>query len=1368
MIRIAAQSGDPTDHGQLVQGVGEHSDELSGTIEDAYPLSPMQSGILFHSLVAERSGVYVEQLLCDLDEEVDEDALQRAWQTVIGRHPILRTDFRWADLTEPQQQVHTHTTLPWDRCDWSGISGPEQERRLADFLMADRQHGFDLAQAPLFRLTLLRRGEVKHTLIWTFHHVLLDGRSLFPVLREVFSYYEAFRTAEALTIKLPRPYRDYIAWMSKRDFSGSEAFWRTTLAGFSEPTRLILDDLPGRKRPSEIGGERQIRLSTEITSALRSLAQTNQLGLSTIVMGAWSLALSRYSGDNEVVFGVTRDCRRRTIEDAEGVIGVCINTLPVRVRMSKEALLIPWLKGLRAQSLAIRAHEHTPLEKVQGWSDIQPGKPLFQSILVFEDFDLSERLRQQGGAWTNRAFLLLQQTSYPITVAAYAGAELCLKIGFDRNRLDDAAAGRMLGNLERLLVAIAEDPQQSIGDLPILPVTECHQLVADWNQTEAAFPSDLCVHELFEAQVERTPEAVAVEFGHEHLTYRELDDRSNEIASSLERRGVGPEVLVGLCANRSADMVIGLLGILKAGGAYVPIDPTYPAARIEFMLNNVNARVVLTERNLRETLPALKATEVICIDDPGRIVPIANRASGRRKAIADNLAYVNYTSGTTGNPKGVMIPHRAVVNVISWLQSAFPLGEPDRVLQHISISFDPSVLEILAPLTAGGRLVLAKPGAHQDPAYLVRAIIQHRITVLHLVPSMLRMLLEVPELKACRSLRHVFCGGEVLAEDLVRRLYEVLDVQLHHVYGPTEVAVTSVFYSVPPDRLTGRIPIGRPVWNTQAYVLDENRQPVPIGAAGELYLGGVQVGRGYYNEPELTRDRFIPDPFKTGSRTSLYRTGDLARYLPDGNIEFLGRLDHQVKIRGRRIELDEINAVIERHPSVRESIVVLRESVPGGAQLIAYVTLANSVSSLPRILRGFLKGRLPTYMIPAAFVVLDSFPLTISGKIDRAALPAPEPLAVESDLSAMHVPPGCPVERALADIWGEFLRVRRIGIDDNFFEVGGDSLMMVAMTARINEAMGINLAVEDVFQNPTVRRLAKVILACGSNIGRSVTVIQLQQGSSQSNPPVFFIDPGPDENRLAGLLNSGHPIFGIRAPWPAAWWHALANNQPSRFPRLDELAALYAEALSSHACSSPCVLAGYSFAGLLAFEVAHQIQNRGGAVKMVLLLDTWAKRPNAYEAACCYWGREWMGRSVGLLRCEASRPMGLRILRSWLVAQWLLGKGVNRALREVAKISAKVGARHLPSPVMRDILYGKMANSYRPQALNSRGVLFRSESADGSDQEYYRCAVSPSLGWDNLFTDGLEIVSVPGDHSSMLRQHDTSLAQRMTEVLRQY
>jgi amino acid adenylation domain-containing protein len=1326
-------------------------------IEDAYPLSSLQQGMLFHSLLAHGTGVYIEQLLCDLHEVLDEAALRRAWMTVIGRHPVLRTGFRWAALDEPVQVVHAQVEVAWEQRDWRGIADAELERRMTDFLQADRRRGFDMARAPLLRLTLLRYCDTKNRLIWTFHHAVLDGRSLAPILREVFAYYEAFRTGTELRLRLPRPYGDYISWLQKQDFSKAEGFWRRALEGFAAPTSLVADHVPSRNRKSKISrGHQEIWLSTEITSALRSLAEKNECTLNTMVQGAWSLLLSRYSDEAEVVFGVTRACRRSAIEGAEAMIGLFVNTLPMRVRVSPEEALIPWLKELRAQSVAIREYEHTPLEKVQGWSDVQAGRPLFETILVFENFYLNSLLRMQGGPWSKRHFHLVEQTNYPVVLAVYAEIELGLKIGFDPSRLDDATVARMLGHLRTLLQAMVTRPQQQLRDLPVLTPAEHHQLLVEWNKTEADYPRDLCIHELFEAQVELTPHAIAVVFDEQHLTYRELNSRSNQLAHYLRKLGVGPEVPVSLCVDRSLEMIVGLFGIFKAGGAYVPVDPGYPAQRIAFILNDANPPVVLTQRNLTQTLSPLKTTKIVCLDSPEWATSVGNAGNLKRIATNANLAYVIYTSGSTGKPKGVMISHGAIVNVTSWIQSAFPLDERDCVLQHTSISFDPSLLEMLAPLSVGGRLVLARPGGHQDLAYLVQTIVQRQVTVLHVVPSTLSMLLETPGLHSCHSVRHVFCGGDALTKDSTRRVFEVLNAELHCVYGPTEVAITSLFYSIPRGHFDEIIPIGRPVANTRAHVLDRHRQLVPIGVPGELYLGGVQLSRGYYNQPELTSERFIADMFNLVPGARLYRTGDLVRLLPDGNIQFLGRKDHQFKIRGYRIELGEIEWAMKRHPAVQESVAAVWEAAPDEKRLVAYVRPASSFPGLVSELRSFLKEQLPTYMVPSAFVFLDAFPVTPNGKLDRKALPPPHARSSECEELALYVPPCTPTEEVLAGIWRELLKVDQIRVHDNFFDLGGHSLMIVRLINRINQTFGVSLSVPEFFHNPTVEKLARVIIDQQSMRKRQPNVVQFQRG--QAEPPVYFIYAGPDELRLAELMGARHPIFGIQVPCPLAWRDAVANNQTSAFPSMEQLVAPYVAALSSHIRFSSCVLAGHSFAGLMAFEMAHQFQRQGGSVDMVILFDTRAKYPKYPTVRDTWhkWRQDWKLAPKGAVD-RSIFTIDWILRNSWLAARWMLRK----ARMSFRCLLPKPSGFALTTTLDEERLYKKVLESYRPRRLDSCGILFRAEKG-------YSSAFDDSLGWKNLFAGDLEIIPVPGDHLSMFRHHHRALAEKMNEVLKRF
>lgn len=1053
--------------------IPNQSHERKSKIEEAYPLSPMQQGMLFHSLLAPGSGVDIEQLVCELHEALDVIALQRSWQCVIARHPVLRTNFRWQGLDEPQQEVHSVVALPWEEQDWRDVPPGEKEKRLAVFLRSDRRRGFDMARAPLLRLTLFHWDDADSRLIWTFHHALLDGRSFAPALREVFAFYEAFRRGEERNLPLPRPYRDYIDWLQQQDFSGSEAFWRQTLKDFTAPTPLAVDRPPSTEGDDAIlQGDQEIRLSTEITTTLRSLASENQLTLNTVVQGAWALLLSRYSGEADVVFGATRACRRSSVEGAETMMGLFINTLPVRVQVNPEASLLPWLKQLRAQWVAMREHEHAPLVKVQGWSEARGGVSLFESIVVFENFHLDTLLRMQGGSWANRQFRLFEKTNYPITLDVYDGTELCLKLEFDRSRFDDATIARLLGHLRTLLEAMAGHPRHRLGDLPLLTPGERHQLLVEWNQTKTDYPRDKCLHQLFETQVERTPDAVAVVFEGEQLTYRQLNQRANQLAHYLRSLGAGPDAFVGVCLERSLEMVVALYGVLKAGAAYVPIDPDYPRELVAFMLEDANTPVLLTQQRLAGDLPAHGA-RLVCLDTAWPTISQQSDQNPVGTATADNLSYMIYTSGSTGKPKGAMNTHRGICNRLLWMQERYQLAPADTVMQKTPFSFDVSVWEFFWPLLNGAKLVVARPGGHQDPAYLVSLIEQHNVTVLHFVPSMLRVFLEKPGVERCRSLRHVICSGEALGFDLQERFFEQLSAQLHNLYGPTEAAVDVTHWSCQRNSPLRFVPIGRPVANTQTYILDTRMQPVPVGVAGELYLGGAQIGRGYHNRPELTAEKFVPDPFSTEPGARLYRTGDLARFLPDGNIEYVGRLDHQVKIRGFRVELGEIESVLLGHPAVREAVAMVREDVPGDRRLVAYLTAKEGEPPTVSELRGRLQAKLPDYMVPSAFVTLDRFPLTPNGKLDRKALPAPQDAGQRlGDLGPL---PRNEMERTIAAIWQKVLHLEKVGVEDGFFDLGGHSLHLVQIQNRLEKVLNRPLSTMDLFRYPTISSLARYL-----------------------------------------------------------------------------------------------------------------------------------------------------------------------------------------------------------------------------------------------------------------------------------------------------
>jgi amino acid adenylation domain-containing protein len=1055
-----------------------------------YQLSHMQQGMLFHTLESKEPGGDIEQMICTLHETLKISAFRQAWQRVVERHSILRTSFCWEELAVPLQTVDLHVQLPWEQQDWRHLSASEQEDKLNAYLQADRQRGFELTKAPLMRLALFQLAETHYKVIWTFHHILLDGRSFLILLKEVFAFYEAFCQGEDLQLEQPRPYRDYIEWLQQQDLANAEAFWRQTLRDFTASTPLVVERAVRGGHSQESGhGEEEIQLSEAVTSALKSLAQEHELTLNILVNGAWALLLSRYSGEEDVVFGATRACRRSALEGAESMVGLFINTLPLRVRVSPDLSLLSWLKELRSQWIALRDYEHTPLMKVQKWSDIPPGRSLFESLVVFENYQLTSALQVQGGSWENRQFQLLEQTSFPLTVSGYGGLQLLLKIEYDRQRFEQATITRMLGHLQTLLEGMVANPDQCLADLPMLTAAERHQLLIEWNQTQTDYPKDKCIHHLFEAQVEQTPDAVAVVIEDQQLTYRELNSRANQLAHYLQGLGVEPEVLVAICIKRSLEMVVGLLGILKAGGAYVPLDPAYPKERLRYMLSDSQVPILLTQEQLVSELPEDKA-RVVALDRDWEVIATQTQENPVTEVKASNLAYIIYTSGSTGKPKGVMIEHQSVVNLTATMRVEYGMVSSDRVLQFSSLSFDSATDEIYNCLTAGGTLVLRTDEMLSSVSTFVQKCREWKLTVLELPTAYWHQI--ISELATTgeslpTSVRLVSFGGEAALPEKLRLWQRcVNDWRRYHQmgeppllingYGPTEATVEATIYKLSESVLEdtrSQVPIGRPIGNVQAYILDRYLQPVPIGVPGELHIGGDGLARGYLNRPELTAEKFIPNPFNDEPGTRLYKTGDLVRYLPDGNIEYLGRIDNQVKIRGFRIELGEIETVLGQHPAVRETLLLVREDIPGDKRLVAYLIPKEEPAATTNELRHFLREKLPSYMIPSAFVMLETIPLTPNGKVDYRALPAPDKAQLE--LEERFVAPRTPVEEELAAIWTNVLGLEQIGVHNNFFDLGGHSLLAIQAISRLRQAFQVELSVRSLFESPTVAQLAELI-----------------------------------------------------------------------------------------------------------------------------------------------------------------------------------------------------------------------------------------------------------------------------------------------------
>jgi len=1040
-------------------------------VEDMYPLSPMQQGMLFHILVAPNQGFYHEQLVSTFYCDIQLESFLRSWQKAVERHPVLRTAFVWKTLNKPVQLVHRQVTMDIAQNDWRGTAREEQDRRLAAYLSEDRRQGFDLASAPLMRVALMRLDEDRWQFVWSYSHLLLDGWSVPLVLNDVFSCYESLCAGGESPATPGRPYREYIKWVENQNFSRAEDFWRNSLKGVTAPTPLGVDRiLEGNHVEGQAYGDEQIRLSKPDSRRLRDFARQSQLTLNTVTQGAWALLLHHYSGDKDVVFGATVSGRPAEVAGVESMVGVFINTLPVRITIPDDVTVQEWLRQLQGQFVELRRYECTPLVQVQRWSGA--GGSLFESLLVFENYPTQGVMQDRYPSLRMSGDQYLTQTNYPLTVFVVPGEEVVLRMLYDCRRFERSSIRGMLEHFKNLLTGLVADPDAAPAIVPVLSEGERHRILVEWNATAVRYPGDMRLPSYIEQQAERTPDAVALTYDDQVLSYRELNARANQLAHHLRSLGVGPDTMVGICLQRSVEMVVGLLGIVKAGAAYVPLDPDYPRDRLEYMIQDAGVPVLLSQQELIARLPKHSA-ETIALDSDWPKIAAHARDNPPVDIHPDNLAYMIYTSGSTGKPKGAMNTHRGISNRLLWMQEAYRLTDRDRVLQKTPFSFDVSVWEFFWPLMTGARLVVARPGGHKDGGYLVKTIIEQGITTIHFVPSMLAVFLREKGVEKCTSLRNVICSGEALTYELQELFFSRLPVALHNLYGPTEASVDVTSWACIPGDPRRVVPIGRPIANTQIYVLNSRLQPVPTGVSGELHLGGVQLARGYHNRPELTAEKFIPDPFSKESGARLYKTGDLCRFLPDGNVEYLGRIDNQIKIRGFRVELGEIESVLRKHPAVLDTAVVAREDSPGEKRIVAYYVQRDGGSCQPRELRDLLAQSLPDYMIPAAFMKLPALPLSANGKVERRALPKPD----ESSRAASDVrmAPRNSLEETIAKIWQNLLGIRNLSVLDNFFEIGGNSLLLVQVHGQLQEMVKREFPLVELFNHPTVLSVAEYL-----------------------------------------------------------------------------------------------------------------------------------------------------------------------------------------------------------------------------------------------------------------------------------------------------
>ncbi|HEY8204732.1 MAG TPA: amino acid adenylation domain-containing protein [Pyrinomonadaceae bacterium] len=1096
----------------------------------AAPLSHTQQGLWVLTQLMPDSWLYQIPKAVRLTGKLNVDALRETLNAVVARHEALRTTFQTVD-GKPMQVIAESLLLETpliDLCDIPETGREEEARRI---LTSEGRCPFNLAEGPLIRSLLLRLTEEEHILLVTTHHIVTDGWSMGIFDRELMEMYEAFAAGrEPALPELSIQYADYAVW-HRQWFEGSvyesqRDYWKKQFATLAPVLELPTDHPRSNLHAYRAyrGATKMLTLSRPLTKQINELCRHNEVTPFMALLAAFEVLLHRYTGEEDIVVG--SPIAGRCLAETEPLIGLFINVLALRVNASGDPTFQELLNRVKETALGAYAHQDFPFEILV--KELQPDRalthnPIFQAMFVLQNEPLPPL--EFGGLKSSHVQVDNVTTNFDLTLdITERDQQFFIKFECNADLFEEETITRMMGHFETLLAGIVENQQQKISELPLLTDAERKQLLSDWTSTKTDYPADKCAHELFDEQAQRTPNATAVVFDDEHLTYSELNRRANQLANYLRTLGVGPDTMVGVHLERSAKLIVALLGIVKAGGAYLPLDLAYPKERMAFMLADAGAPVLLTEKNLIADAPQTDGT-TICLDDSWELISSFSEQAPANLATAENLIYVIYTSGSTGTPKGVAVTHRAV-NRLIFNTNYVEITPADRIAQASNASFDAATFEIWGALLHGAQLIGIPREVTLSPRRFAEAIRQRQISMMFLTTALFNQIARhVPD--AFATMRQLMFGGEAVDAACVREILAHGPPQrLVHVYGPTEsttFATAHLIEAVPPTATT--ITIGRAISNTQTYVLDAHLNPVPIGVPGDLYLGGDGLGRGYLNRDELTAEKFIAHPWARGER--LYKTGDVARYLSDGNIEFVGRKDHQVKIRGFRIELGEIEAALGKHPGVAECVVTVATGECGDKRLVAHFVPVNGDTNVAEF-RDFLCHELPGYMIPAAFVRLASMPLSPNGKIDRRALPASE--ATDTAVTSKFVAPGDELELKLTKIWEKVLPVSPIGVNDNFFDLGGHSLLAVHLFALIEKAFGRNLPLATLFQAPTVKQLARVLRDEGWPAPWSSLVV-IQSGGTRR--PFFCVHAVGgnvlEYHDLARNLGPDQPFYGFQA-----------------------------------------------------------------------------------------------------------------------------------------------------------------------------------------------------------------------------------------------
>jgi amino acid adenylation domain-containing protein len=1331
----------------------------------SFPLSEVQHKIwLSHHFMPEG----LNDKVCfafKINSPVSISALKKTFQAIIDRHDILRTTYHESEKKN-FQEIHDNVEANLEEINASSWDFNE----LTKYLLQSAKHPFNLEKAPMIRLSLFSRSATEHILLLTVHSLVSDWGSLLLLVDEFLQLYlsknnfldsnKNIKTLEFSQYLYKEYVKKEVNLLESSEGERLKDYWEKQLSG-----ELPLLELPTRLPQSPLKTDNGLSyafvINNRLTGLLKKLANDENVSLANLLLAAFKILLYRYTSEKDILVGLVVNQQDRP--EFERVVGNFANVVISRDLIWESISFKKFIHQVSNNCLEIREYQDYPfallVRQLQSKSN-SSHSPICQASFSYQNVNQLENISKLFEATakkqpTNCGDLELeywelpqQKVEFDLSLEVIQLSESSLGyFKYNSNLLDEAAIAHLSEHFQNLLESIVSNPEQPVAQLPLLSQKEQEKILVEWNATGTDYDLSVCLHQLIEAQVKRNSNTIAVSFLEEQLTYGELNQRANQLAHYLQTLGVKPEVLVGICVERSLDMLVGLLGILKAGAAYLPLDPGFPQERLELILSDSQVPVLLTDN--QKLFADDEHRKVICLRTDKEKIASHSKDNPAPCATAKNLAYVIYTSGSTGKPKGVEIPHAAVVNFLKSMQHEPGIAESDVLLAVTTISFDIAALELYLPLITGARLILASREVASDGRQLRELIHSSGATIMQATPASWRMLLAAgwtssPQLK-------ILCGGEGLNSDLAKHLLEKGDT-VWNLYGPTETTIWSTVCQVEAAKLShALVPIGCPIANTQTYILDSNLQPVPIGVLGELYIGGAGVARGYFNRPELTAERFIANPFSQGS--CFYRTGDLARYLDNGNIEYVSRIDNQVKIRGFRIELGDIENALSAHPQVREAVVITRSDQPGEKQIVAYITTKQEEPT-PDTLRDFLKQKLPDYMVPIAFVILEALPLTPSGKVNRRALPKPT-LSSFSQHNEF-VAPRNDTEGKLAKIWSEILNIQPIGVKDNFFEIGGNSLSAIYLIASIGQHFGKELPLSAVLTNPTIEKFAN-LLNTSSNTFENSLLVPIQPKGNK--PPFFCVHPAGGHVlcyfKLAHSLSDDQPFYGLQAQG--------FHGEEEPLTRVEDMASLYIQAIRKFQPNGPYSIGGWSFGGVVAYEMAQQLHKQGQEVSLVILdsyvpilLDKNKKIDAPYLVGVL---SRYFGGIAG--QDNLVTPDEIKHLSINEQINYILDKAIEVKILPPSNQSQQ-------NRRILDVLVGtlKATYSYLPQPYPGKVTVLRAK-------EKHIMASDPTLVWVELFSimdaEDIKIIDVSGNHyTCILEPHLQVLAERLKSSLAEF